>query len=77
MKFLSQVNEGQIADHFAKPEGNPLHEWDTFVFDCMKHPEELLFCLASSTKAKSELIPAASVPDSAILVIINVRPSVA
>ncbi|XVF75025.1 hypothetical protein PTKIN_Ptkin13bG0155900 [Pterospermum kingtungense] len=65
MKFLSQVNEGQITDHLANSEGNTLHEWD---------PEELLFCLASSKKAKSELIPVASVPDGAILVIINVTP---
>ncbi|XWS57179.1 hypothetical protein CRYUN_Cryun09bG0151100 [Craigia yunnanensis] len=75
MKFLAQLNEGQITDQLAKPEGNTLHEWDPFVFDCMNHRVELLFCLASSKKAKSELIPAASVPDSAILVIINVTPS--
>ena len=74
MKFLAQLNEGKITYHLTKPEGNTLHEWN---LDCMKHPDDLLFCLASSKKAKSELIPAASVPDSAILVIINVRPSVA
>ncbi|KAK8988495.1 hypothetical protein V6N11_029883 [Hibiscus sabdariffa] len=74
MKFLSQLNEGQITDHQSKSEGNTLHEFNPLVFDCMKHPEELLFCLASSKKAKSELTPSASVPDCAVLVIINVTP---
>ncbi|EOY25553.1 Mannose-1-phosphate guanylyltransferase, putative isoform 4 [Theobroma cacao] len=74
MKFLSQLNEGQITGHLSKPEGNTLREWDPFAFDCMRQPEELLFCVSSSKKAKSELIPSASVPDSAILVIINVTP---
>ncbi|XP_022723553.1 GDP-L-galactose phosphorylase 1-like isoform X2 [Durio zibethinus] len=73
MKFFSQLNEAQITDHLAKSEGT-LPAWDHFVFDGMKHPEELLFCLAGSKKAKSELIHVASVPDSAILVIINVTP---
>ncbi|XVE89388.1 hypothetical protein DITRI_Ditri19aG0197700 [Diplodiscus trichospermus] len=74
MKFLSQLNEGQITDHLAKSEGNTVHERDPFVFDCMKRPEELLFCLASCKKAKAELIPVASLPKSAVLVIINVTP---
>ncbi|TYI80921.1 hypothetical protein E1A91_D05G119500v1 [Gossypium mustelinum] len=74
MKFLCQLNEGQITDHLLKSEGNTLLELDPFVFDCVKHQEELLFCLANSKKAKSELIPSASVPDSAVLVIINVTP---
>ncbi|XP_039054098.1 GDP-L-galactose phosphorylase 1-like isoform X1 [Hibiscus syriacus] len=74
MKFLSQLNEGQITDHQFKSEGKKLHEFYPLVFDCMKHPEELLFCLASSKKAKSELTPSADVPDSAVLVIINVTP---
>ncbi|MBA0565176.1 hypothetical protein Golob_010067 [Gossypium lobatum] len=74
MKFLCQLNEGQITDHLSKSEGNTLLELDPFVFDCVKQQEELLFCLANSKKAKSELIPSASVPDSAVLVIINVRP---
>ncbi|GMI81915.1 VITAMIN C DEFECTIVE 5 [Hibiscus trionum] len=74
MKFLSQLNEGQRPDHQSKSEGNTLHEINPLVFDCMKHPEELLFCLASSKKAKSELTSSASVPGSAILVIINVTP---
>ncbi|XP_022723554.1 GDP-L-galactose phosphorylase 2-like isoform X3 [Durio zibethinus] len=72
MKFFSQLNEAQITDHLAKSEGT-LPAWDHFVFDGMKHPEELLFCLAGSKKAKSELIHVASVPDSAILVIINLN----
>ncbi|WRX27156.1 hypothetical protein QQP08_019643 [Theobroma cacao] len=76
MKFLSQLNEGQITGHLSKPEGSTLREWDPFAFDCTRQPEELLFCVSSSKKAKSELIPSSSVPDSAILVIINVRPSV-
>ncbi|KAG4198840.1 hypothetical protein ERO13_A05G111200v2 [Gossypium hirsutum] len=60
MKFLCQLNEGQITDHLSKSEGNTLHELDPFAFDCVKHQEELLFCLANSKKAKSELIPSAS-----------------
>ncbi|TYI26531.1 hypothetical protein ES332_A05G119800v1 [Gossypium tomentosum] len=60
MKFLCQLNEGQVTDHLSKSEGNTLHELDPFAFDCVKHQEELLFCLANSKKAKSELIPSAS-----------------
>ncbi|OMO73789.1 hypothetical protein COLO4_26862 [Corchorus olitorius] len=74
MKFISQLNEGETMDHLSKLEGNMLPEQNPSVFDCVKHPEELLFCIASCKKAISELVTLASLPANAILVIINVNP---
>ncbi|KAJ4702976.1 GDP-L-galactose phosphorylase 1 [Melia azedarach] len=59
-KFLAQLNEKWSAD--------------PFIFNCVSHDEELLFCVASSEKANSELVPLAAVPNGAILIIINATP---
>ena len=63
-------------DYLPKAEDNKIcQQIDPFIFHCMNHDEELLFCVASSEKANSEIIPEATVPNGAILIIINVRVS--
>ncbi|KAL5773852.1 hypothetical protein ACOSP7_011409 [Xanthoceras sorbifolium] len=75
-KFLAQLNEGWNMDYLSKAEDNKISQQiDPFVFHCINHNEELLFCVASSEKANSELIPPATVPNGAILIIINATPA--
>ncbi|KAK4858446.1 hypothetical protein QYF36_016487 [Acer negundo] len=76
VKFLTQLKEGWNMDYLSKAEDNKAcQQIDPFIFYCKNHDEELLFCVASSEKAKSEIITAATVPNCAILIIINVRRS--
>ncbi|KAK4858354.1 hypothetical protein QYF36_015118 [Acer negundo] len=75
-KFLAQLNEGWNMDYLPKAEDNKIcQQIDPFIFHCMNHDEELLFCVASSEKANSEIIPEATVPNGAILIIINASPA--
>ncbi|KAI9199036.1 hypothetical protein LWI28_026327 [Acer negundo] len=72
VKFLTQLKEGWNMDYLSKAEDNKAcQQIDPFIFYCKNHDEELLFCVASSEKAKSEIITAATVPNCAILIIIN------
>lgn len=68
-KFIAQFNEGWSADYIPKL-GN---QEDVFEFSWMERQEELLFSVASGEKSNPELILAAAVPDSALLITINVR----
>ncbi|KAK9267464.1 hypothetical protein L1049_009890 [Liquidambar formosana] len=74
-KFLAQLNKGWNMDCFPVPEENNVcHKGRPFVFNWMKDHEELLFCVAHGEKANPELIPAAAVPNGAILILINATP---
>ncbi|KAK1561797.1 hypothetical protein Q3G72_000714 [Acer saccharum] len=75
-KFLAQLNEGWNMDCLPKAEDNKIcQQIDPFIFHCMNHDEEILFCVASSEKTNSEIIPEATVPNGAILIIINATPA--
>lgn len=63
-------------DHLPDLDGNEVcRRGDSFIFDWMKHHEELLFCVASGEKATPEWTPTAPVPNASILVLSNVRKS--
>lgn len=69
-KFIAQFNEGWNADCIPQL-GN---QEDVFEFSWMERQEELLFSVASGEKSNPELILAAAVPDSALLITINASP---
>ncbi|XP_058099970.1 GDP-L-galactose phosphorylase 1-like [Magnolia sinica] len=76
-KFVAQLNEAWKSKCFTELEENkaPLQKLDPFKFNRMKtRREELLFCVASGEKAKSELITLSAVPNDANLIIINANP---
>lgn len=74
-KFLAQLNEEWNMDHLSDPDENEVcWRGDSFIFNWVKHHEELLFCVASGEKAIPELIPTAPVPNASILVLSNVTP---
>ncbi|XP_062096653.1 GDP-L-galactose phosphorylase 1-like [Humulus lupulus] len=75
-KFLAQLNEEWISDHFPKPGENEttFYQEDVFPFNFMKQHDELLFCVASSEQTNPELISSAVLPDNAFLIFINASP---
>ncbi|KAF2310765.1 hypothetical protein GH714_016993 [Hevea brasiliensis] len=74
-KFLAQLNSDRSMDGSQDLKKHKMcHQEDVLVFEQTKHCEELLFCITNGDKADSELIPAAAVPNDAILIVINVNP---
>lgn len=62
MNILSKTEDSKVC-----------HQRDSFLSHRINHPEELLFCVASSDNMNSQFIPLAAVPNGAILILANVR----
>eukprot|EP00257_Ricinus_communis_P018511 XP_015577247.1 GDP-L-galactose phosphorylase 2 [Ricinus communis] len=74
-KFLAQLSGHWSMDSLQDNEKHKLcAQKHLLVFDRTKHCEELLFCITNRDKAESELVPSASVPNGALLIIANVNP---
>ncbi|KAL5977375.1 hypothetical protein ACLOJK_021721 [Asimina triloba] len=75
-KFIAQLSKEWKSKCVPNlEEFKTLQQVDLFKFNCMKTlNEELLFCVASGAKAKSELITSSAMPNDANLVIINANP---
>ncbi|XP_048228680.1 GDP-L-galactose phosphorylase 1 isoform X2 [Ricinus communis] len=71
-KFLAQLSGHWSMDSLQDNEKHKLcAQKHLLVFDRTKHCEELLFCITNRDKAESELVPSASVPNGALLIIAN------
>ncbi|XP_077253781.1 GDP-L-galactose phosphorylase 1-like [Tasmannia lanceolata] len=75
-KFVAQLNEKWNSNDFTEIEGSKVFQpLDPFEFNCTKTiKEKLLFCISNEERVNSELIPSATVPNYASLVIINANP---
>ncbi|XP_044496385.1 GDP-L-galactose phosphorylase 1-like [Mangifera indica] len=73
--FFAQLNEERSMNILSKTEDSKVcHQRDSFLSHRINHPEELLFCVASSDNMNSQFIPLAAVPNGAILILANATP---
>ncbi|KAM5587459.1 GDP-L-galactose phosphorylase 1 [Rosa sericea] len=72
-KFIAQFNEGWGTDCIPKLGKSKISQ-GLFEFSWMDRQEELLFSVARGEQSNPELVLAADVPDSALLITVNASP---